>query len=229
MFDNEALYDYHHCWRENGSSNSPSFAELNGIMADYLTTLTHPMRFDEGPLALSLRDLVTNAVPQVRAPRLGLDCLPGSRHYVLPALAVDPGGADPSAQLSELQLIMRTWEPSSFLVKTEPRSANRYCDVVTYTSAAPSVPHVLDAVRCVQASEQLAHTGHHYNCASLKMSKLAVSNCSSSEEAVGSVRSRSALLLNCGAAGEVLGRRLHQFDQMYSRRSHVHRGIRLRI
>ena len=220
--DNESLWDYHARWRRQQPGGA-NFKDINELVADFAATITSASRFD-GPLPMSLSDILTNVVPYPRT------------HYLLPAMASSErsdggcgaGAGDAASQLSTLQLWTRMWEPSSFLVKTEPRCAKHYANVTALVGRGqqPSVAHALDAVRYVEASPQLMHTGGFYNpraaARKFNLSKLSICATPCVEGDPSTSSASSAMLLNCGAAGEILERRTDAFDRLYAKRSHIH-------
>jgi len=106
LLDNESLYDI--CKR-NLNMDSPSYASLNRIVVQLVSSLTASLRF-EGDLNVDLNEFQTNLVPY---PRL---------HFMMqsyaPVVDVKKAGHD---QNTTPQITAAAFEPANFMIKCDPR------------------------------------------------------------------------------------------------------------
>merc|ERR1711920_465062 len=106
MVDNEALYDI--CKR-NLDLESPTYANLNRIIVQLVSSLTCSLRFN-GDLNVDLNEFQTNLVPY---PRL---------HFMMQAYApVISKGKTGHEQHTTPQITAAAFEPANFMIKCEPR------------------------------------------------------------------------------------------------------------
>jgi len=106
LVDNEALYDI--CKR-NLDLESPTYANLNRIIVQLVSSLTCSLRFN-GDLNVDLNEFQTNLVPY---PRL---------HFMMQAYApVISKGKTGHEQHTTPQITAAAFEPANFMIKCEPR------------------------------------------------------------------------------------------------------------
>jgi tubulin alpha len=115
VFDNEAIYDL--CKRNLGLE-SPSYTNLNAIIAQVVSSLTASLRF-AGDLNVDLNEFQVNLVPY---PRI---------HFMMqayaPIVSKEKAGHE---QHTTPQITSAAFEPANFMVKCNPRGPeNRYMSV----------------------------------------------------------------------------------------------------
>jgi tubulin alpha len=115
VFDNEAIYDI--CKR-NLDLASPSYANLNRIISQVVSSLTASLRF-AGDLNVDLNEFQVNLVPY---PRI---------HFMMQAFApVLSAAKSGHEQHTTPQITSAAFEPANFMVKCDPRGPqNRYMSV----------------------------------------------------------------------------------------------------
>jgi len=114
-FDNEAIYDI--C-RRNLDVVSPTYQNLNRLIAQVVSSLTASLRFT-GDLNVDLNEFQVNLVPY---PRI---------HFMMqaysPVISSHKSGHE---QHTTAQITSAAFEPSNFMVKCDPRGpTNRYLSV----------------------------------------------------------------------------------------------------
>ena len=129
MVDNEAVYDI--C-RRNLDIERPSYANLNRLIAQIVSSITASLRF-EGALNVDLNEFQTNLVPYPRihfplatyAPiisgKIGLSREDTCVHFVSSTLAEKAM----HEQLSVNEITNAVFDPSSQMVKCDPRHGRR--------------------------------------------------------------------------------------------------------
>jgi tubulin alpha len=115
VFDNEAIYDI--CKR-NLDLPSPSYFNLNRIIAQVVSSLTASLRFS-GDLNVDLNEFQVNLVPY---PRI---------HFMMQAYApIISAGKSGHEQHTTPQITSAVFEPANFMVKCDPRGPDhRYMSV----------------------------------------------------------------------------------------------------
>ncbi|KAM0754521.1 alpha-tubulin [Meredithblackwellia eburnea MCA 4105] len=117
MVDNEAIYDI--C-RKNLGVSSPSFTNLNRIIAQVVSSITASLRFD-GSLNVDLNEFQTNLVP---FPRI---------HFPLATYAPIISASKASHEANSVaELTFSCFEPNNQMVKCDPRTGKYMACALLY-------------------------------------------------------------------------------------------------
>ncbi|CAK0812995.1 unnamed protein product [Prorocentrum cordatum] len=124
MYDNEALCDI--C-RRNLVIERPTYASLNRLLAQIISSLTASLRFD-GALNVDIAEFQTNLVPY---PRIMLSSY-------APVISAEKACRE---QLSVAGITMSVFEPASMFVKCDPRHGKYMacCVILAEKSAAEGI------------------------------------------------------------------------------------------
>ncbi|KAI8376151.1 tubulin alpha-3 chain [Radiomyces spectabilis] len=204
MVDNEAIYDI--C-RRNLDIERPSYANLNRLIAQVVSSITASLRFD-GSLNVDLNEFQTNLVPY---PRI---------HFPLVTYAPIISSAKAyHEQLSVQEITSACFEPSNQMVKCDPRNGKYMSCCLLYrgdvvpkdTNAAISNIKKKNTVQFVD----WCPTGF----------KVGINNRAPAAVPGGdlaTVQRALCMLSNTTAISEAWARLDHKFDLMYAKRAFVH-------
>jgi len=204
MLDNEAIYDI--CKR-NLSIATPSYANLNRLTAQVVSSLTASLRFD-GALNVDINEFQTNLVPY---PRI---------HFMLcsyaPVMSADRSMHE---ALSVNELTTAVFEPQNMMVKCDPRHGKYMACCLVYRG---EVVHkdVNTAVSNIKSKSTIQFvdwcpTG--FKCGINNQQPTAVPGGDLAQ-----VKRAVAMIANSTAIGEVFARIDKKFDLMYAKRAFVH-------
>ncbi|POY75604.1 hypothetical protein BMF94_1226 [Rhodotorula taiwanensis] len=134
-FDNEALYNI---FNKTLKKSSPSYAELNSLIAKVMSGITTPLRFP-GQLNSDLRKLATNLIP---FPRL---------HFLTSSYAplVAPANKD-YARLKIADLTQQLFDPANMMAATDVRSGRFLTAAALFRGENLSSRAVEDAMQSMQ-------------------------------------------------------------------------------
>lgn len=135
-FDNEALYNI---FNKTLKKSSPSYQELNGLIAKVMSGITTPLRFP-GQLNSDLRKLATNLIP---FPRL---------HFLTSSYApLTAPSAKEYARLSITDLTQQLFDPANQMAATDMRSGRFLTAAALFRGKDLSSRAVEDAMLTMQS------------------------------------------------------------------------------
>jgi len=206
IFDNEAIYDI--CKR-NLDLTSPTYANLNRIIAQVVSTLTCSLRFS-GDLNVDLNEFQVNLVPY---PRI---------HFMMqafaPIVSVAKAGHE---QHTTPQITSAVFEPANFMVKCDPRGPeNRYMSVCLLYRGDVVVKDMNSAVATLKGKSSIQFVS--WNPTGFKQGinwqKPIIPEGSDMAPLERSVLN----ICNNTGISSVFGTIDHKFDLMYAKRAFVH-------
>jgi tubulin alpha len=202
--DNEALYDV--C-RRNLDIERPTYANLNRLIAQVISSLTASLRFD-GALNVDVNEFQTNLVPY---PRI---------HFMLTSYAPLVSAARAHhEQLSVPEITNSVFEPSSMMTKCDPRHGKYMACCLMYRGDV--VPKDVNlAVATIKNKRTIQFvdwcpTG--FKCGINYEPPTVVPGGD-----VAAVKRAVCMVANTTAIAEALSRIDHKFDLMYAKRAFVH-------
>jgi len=204
MLDNQAIYDI--C-KTKLNVELPTYTNINRLVAQVISSLTSSLRFD-GALNVDLNEFQTNLVPY---PRI---------HFVAcsyaPIVAAERATHE---TLSVAQITSDVLEPSSFMVKCDPRHGKYMAVSLMYrgdvvTKETNAAIQALKSKRTIQFVDW-SPTG--FKCGINYHPPTPVPGGD-----VAKVRRAVAMVANTTAIAEVFSRIDHKFDLLYAKRAFVH-------
>ncbi|KAF4691172.1 hypothetical protein FOZ60_016159 [Perkinsus olseni] len=204
QLDNEALYDI--C-RRNLDIERPTYTNLNRLIAQCISSLTASLRFD-GALNVDVTEFQTNLVPY---PRI---------HFMLSSYApIISAEKAYHEQLSVAEITNSVFEPSSMMVKCDPRHGKYMACCLMYrgdvvpkdVNAAVATIKTKRTIQFVDWSPTGFKCGINYQPPTVvpggDLAKVMRAVC---------------MISNSTAVAEVFSRIDHKFDLMYAKRAFVH-------
>ncbi|XP_045520512.1 tubulin alpha-8 chain-like isoform X3 [Pieris brassicae] len=204
MVDNEAIYDI--C-RRRLSIERPSYANLNRLISQVVSSITASLRFD-GALNVDLTEFQTNLVPY---PRI---------HFPLAAYA-PVVSADKAYHegMSVSEITSELFEPQNQMVKCDPRDGKYMACCLLYrgdvvpkdVNAAIAAMKGRAGIRFVDWCPTGFKVGINYQPPSVVAGG-----------DLAQVKRAASMLSNTTAIAEAWGKLDNKFDLMYSKRAFVH-------
>jgi len=204
LFDNEALYDIAKSTLE---LESPTYSNLNRIVAQVTSSLTASLRFD-GALNVDLNEFQTNLVPY---PRI---------HFMLQSYA-PLVGIDKSAHetMTVAEVTNKTFEPQSLMTKCDPRHGKYMACCLMYrgdvtpkdVNAAVATVKGKRTVQFVDWAPTGIKVGINYQPTTVVPGG-----------DIAAVPRALCMTSNTTAVAESISRIDHKFDLMYAKRAFVH-------
>jgi tubulin alpha len=204
MVDNEACFDI--C-KNNLDVSRPTFANLNRLIAQVVSSITASLRFD-GALNVDLSEFQTNLVPY---PRI---------HFPLtsfaPVLSADKAHHE---QMTVQEITTSVFEPSQQMVKCDPRHGKYMACCLLYRGDV--VPKDVNHSIAFIKSKRTIHfvdwcpTGFKVGINYQPPSVVPGGDMAKVQRAV-------CMISNTTAIAEAWARLNHKFDLMYAKRAFVH-------
>jgi len=204
VFDNEALYSIA---QKSLDIASPTYSNINRIMAQVTSSLTASLRFD-GALNVDLNEFQTNLVPY---PRI---------HFMLQSYApLVPSSKVQHENMTVQEITNTVFEPDSMMTKCDPRHGKYMsCCVMYRGDVTPKDVNVaitkIKGKRSVQFVDW-APTG-------IKIGINYQPPTVVEESCLAAVPRALCMTSNTTAVAEALSRIDHKFDLMYAKRAFVH-------
>jgi tubulin alpha len=204
MLDNEAIYDI--C-RRALEVEKPTYANLNRLIAQVISSLTASLRFD-GALNVDVNEFQTNLVPY---PRI---------HFMLSSYApVMSSSRAHHEQFSVSEITTAAFEPAQMMAKCDPRHGKYMATCLMYRGDV--VPKDVNAAvvsiktkRTIQFVDWCP-TGFKVGINNQQPTVVPGGGLASVKRAV-------CMISNNTAIAEVFSRIDHKFDIMYAKRAFVH-------
>eukprot|EP00187_Rhodella_violacea_P016017 CAMPEP_0184723308 /NCGR_PEP_ID=MMETSP0314-20130426/24769_1 /TAXON_ID=38298 /ORGANISM="Rhodella maculata, Strain CCMP 736" /LENGTH=446 /DNA_ID=CAMNT_0027188091 /DNA_START=28 /DNA_END=1368 /DNA_ORIENTATION=- len=204
MLDNEAIYDI--C-RNQLNLSRPTYKDLNGIIAQVVSSLTASLRF-QGALNVDLTEFQTNLVPY---PRI---------HFMLSSYApIVSREKVHHENMSVAEITSDAFEPSLMMAKCDPRHGKYMACCLMYRGDV--VPRdVADAVQNIKTKRSVQFvewcpTGFKTGVNSQPPADVPGSDLAKVQRSV-------TMISNSTAIAEVFSRIDHKFDLMFTKRAFVH-------
>jgi tubulin alpha len=205
VLDNEAIYDIS---RRNLDIPSPTYVNLNRIIAQVVSSMTASLRFD-GCLNVDLNEFQTNLVPY---PRI---------HFMLSSMAplFNAERAYFSSNMSVAEITNQVFEPANMMAKCDPRHGKYMACSLNYRGDV--VPKDVGASICTIKTKRTIQfvdwcpTG--FKVGINYQTPFVVPGGD-----IAKMRRSISMLCNTTAIAEVFSRLNHKFDLMYSKRAFVH-------
>jgi len=204
MMDNEAIYDI--C-RTNLNIESPTYTNINRIIAQVISSLTASLRFD-GALNVDITEFQTNLVPY---PRIHFMCC-----SYAPIISASKAYHE---QISVAEITNASFEPRSQMAKCDPRHGKYMACCLMYRGdvVPKDVNTAVSHVKTKKSIQFVDWCPTGFKCGINYQPPINVPNGD-----LASVTRACCLISNTTALGEVFGRMDHKFDLMYHKRSFVH-------
>jgi len=203
-FDNEALYEIAKSTLE---LDSPTYANLNRIIAQVASSLTASLRFD-GALNVDLNEFQTNLVPY---PRIHFMC----QSYA-PLVGADKAGHE---QMTVPEITNMVYEPPSMMMKCDPRHGKYMSSLLMYRGDVTPKD-----VNAAVATVKTKRTVQFVDWAPTGI-KIGINYQPPTVIPGGDLAAVQRALCHCcntTAIAEVFSRIDHKFDLMYAKRAFVH-------
>lgn len=205
VLDNEAIYDIS---RRNLDIQSPTYVNLNRIIAQVVSSMTASLRFD-GCLNVDLNEFQTNLVPY---PRI---------HFMLSSIAplFNAERAYFSSNMSVAEITNQVFEPANMMAKCDPRHGKFMACSLNYRGDV--VPKDVGASICTIKTKRTIQfvdwcpTGFKVGINYQPPFVVPGGD-------IAKMRRSISMLCNTTAIAEVFSRLNHKFDLMYSKRAFVH-------
>jgi len=203
-FDNEALYDITKTTLE---LESPSYLNLNRLIAQVTSSLTASLRFD-GALNVDLNEFQTNLVPYPRV------------HFMLQAYAPLVGATKAAAEENTVaECTNMVFEPTSLMTKCDPRHG-KYMSCCLMYRGDVTPKDVNTAVATTKGKRTIqfvdwAPTGIKVGINYQPPTVVPGGDLAAVQRAL-------CCVANTTAVAEALSRIDHKFDLMYAKRAFVH-------
>lgn len=205
VLDNEAIYDI--CRRSLGIT-SPTYANLNRLIAQVVSSLTASLRFD-GALNVDINEFQTNLVPY---PRI---------HFMLSAYAPIVSAEKAYHEESSVpEITSSVFEPNAAFAKCDPRSGRYIAVSLNYRGADIFPKDVNAAVASIKTKRSIqfvewSPTGMKIGINSQPPTQVPGDDLAQAQRSVCSIANSTAI-------AEVFKRVDHKFDLMYGKRAFVH-------
>ncbi|KOM55579.1 hypothetical protein LR48_Vigan10g147100 [Vigna angularis] len=204
LLDNEAIYDI--C-RRSLELERPTYTNLNRLISQIISSLTTSLRFD-GAINVDISEFQTNLVPY---PRI---------HFMLSSYAPVISSAKAfHEQLSVPEITRAVFEPTSMMVKCDPRHGKYMACCLMYRGDI--VPKDVNlAVSNIKTKRQVQFvdwcpTG--FKCGINYQAPTVVP-----DGDLAKVKRAVCMISNNTAVAEVFSRIDHKFDLMFAKRAFVH-------
>jgi tubulin alpha len=203
-FDNEALYDIS---RRDLGLQKPSYANLNRLIAQVISSLTASLRFD-GALNVDVNEFQTNLVPY---PRI---------HFMVESYAPILNNTRSGHESSTVaEITNKAFEASSLFTKCDPRHGKYMAVCLMYRgdvtpkdiNVAVSAVKASSTVKFVDWSPTGIKTGINYQPPTVIPGA-----------EIAAVPRSVTSIANTTAVAEAISRIDHKFDLMYAKRAFVH-------
>jgi len=204
MLDNEAIYDIS---RQSLDIQRPSYANLNRLIAQVISSLTASLRFD-GALNVDITEFQTNLVPY---PRI---------HFMLSSYAPVVSAAKAyHEQFSISEITSSAFEPKSMMAKCDPRHG-KYMAVCLMYRGDVITKDVHAAVSHVKTKRTIQFVDWCPTGFKVGINFQAPTNVPNGDLA--KVQRAVCMVSNSTAISDVFSRIDHKFDIMYAKRAFVH-------
>lgn len=205
MLDNEAIYDI--CKRSL-SINRPTYANLNRLIAQVVSSLTASLRFD-GALNVDINEFQTNLVPY---PRI---------HFMLSSYApIVSAEKAYHEEMSVAEITSSVFEPNASFAKCDPRSGRYIAVSLNYRGEDIYPKDVNAAVASIKTKKSIQFVDWSPTGMKIGINSQAPTNVPGDELA--KVQRSVCSMANSTAIAEVFGRIDSKFDLMYAKRAFVH-------
>jgi tubulin alpha len=204
MLDNEAIYDI--C-RKSLDIEKPSYANLNRLVAQLISSLTASLRFP-GSLNVDINEFQTNLVPY---PRI---------HFMLcsyaPIMSIEKARHE---QLSIAELTNSVFEPSNMMAKCDPRHGKYMACCLMYRGdiVPKDVTTTIATMKGKRTIQFVDWSPTGFKCGINNQPPTAIPGGD-----LPKVNRALLMLSNTTAIAEVFGRIDKKFDLMYAKRAFVH-------
>ncbi|CAJ2637352.1 unnamed protein product [Trifolium pratense] len=204
LLDNEAIYDI--C-RRSLDIERPSYTNLNRLISQSISSLTTSLRFD-GAINVDITEFQTNLVPY---PRI---------HFMLSSYAPVISSAKAyHEQLSVPEITRAVFEPSSMMVKCDPRHGKYMACCLMYRGdiAPKDVNLSVSNIKTKRTVQFVDWCPTGFKCGINYQPPTVVPGGDLAE-----VKRAVCMISNNTAVSEVFSRIDHKFDLMYAKRAFVH-------
>ncbi|KAG1662460.1 hypothetical protein FOA52_009668 [Chlamydomonas sp. UWO 241] len=204
MLDNEAIYDI--C-RRSLDIERPTYTNLNRLIAQVISSLTASLRFD-GALNVDITEFQTNLVPY---PRI---------HFVLSSYApIISAEKAYHEQLSVAEITNSVFEPSSQMVKCDPRHGKYMACCMMYRGdvVPKDVNSAIATIKTKRTIQFVDWCPTGFKCGINYQPPTVVPGGD-----LAKVQRACCMISNTTAIGEIFSRLDHKFDLMYAKRAFVH-------
>jgi len=204
ILDNEAVYDI--CRRSLGIER-PTYANLNRLVAQVISSLTASLRFD-GALNVDMNEFRTNLVPY---PRI---------HFMLSSYAPVIGQDKATHEAGSIaEITSAAFEPQNMMAKCDPRHG-KYMSCCLMYRGDVSPNHVTAAISTIKTKRTIQFVDWCPTGFKCGINSQAPSVVPGGDLAA--VRRAVCMISNSTAIAEVFNRIDKKFDLMYAKRAFVH-------
>lgn len=205
MLDNEAIYDI--CRRSLGIMR-PTYANLNRLIAQVVSSLTASLRFD-GALNVDINEFQTNLVPY---PRI---------HFMLSSYApIVSAEKAYHEEMSVAEITSSVFEPNASFAKCDPRTGRYIAVSLNYRGEDIYPKDVNAAVASIRTKKSIQFVDWSPTGMKIGINSQAPTNVPGDDLA--KVQRSVCSIANSTAIAEVFGRIDAKFDLMYAKRAFVH-------
>lgn len=205
MLDNEAIYDI--CRRSLGILR-PTYANLNRLIAQVVSSLTASLRFD-GALNVDINEFQTNLVPY---PRI---------HFMLSSYApIVSAEKAYHEEMSVAEITSSVFEPNASFAKCDPRTGRYIAVSLNYRGEDIFPKDVNAAVASIRTKKSIQFVDWSPTGMKIGINSQAPTNVPGDDLA--KVQRSVCSIANSTAIAEVFGRIDAKFDLMYAKRAFVH-------
>jgi tubulin alpha len=205
MLDNEAIYDI--CRRSLGIQR-PTYANLNRLIAQVVSSLTASLRFD-GALNVDINEFQTNLVPY---PRI---------HFMLSSYApIVSAEKAYHEEMSVAEITSSVFEPNAAFAKCDPRTGRYIAVSLNYRGEDIFPKDVNAAVASIKTKKSIQFVDWSPTGMKIGINSQAPTNIPGDDLA--KVQRSLCSIANSTAIAEVFGRIDRKFDLMYAKRAFVH-------
>ncbi|GFY84935.1 tubulin alpha-2 chain [Actinidia rufa] len=204
LLDNEAIYDI--C-RRSLDIERPTYTNLNRLVSQVISSLTASLRFD-GALNVDVNEFQTNLVPY---PRI---------HFMLSSYApVISAEKAYHEQLSVAEITNSAFEPSSMMVKCDPRHGKYMACCLMYRGdvVPKDVNAAVATIKTKRTIQFVDWCPTGFKCGINYQPPTVVPGGD-----LAKVQRAVCMISNSTSVAEVFSRIDHKFDLMYAKRAFVH-------
>ncbi|XP_060192759.1 tubulin alpha chain-like [Lycium barbarum] len=204
LLDNEAIYDI--C-RKSLDIERPTYTNLNRLISQVISSLTASLRFD-GALNVDVNEFQTNLVPY---PRI---------HFMLSSYApVISAEKAYHEQLSVAEITNTAFEPSSMMVKCDPRHGKYMACCLMYRGdvVPKDVNAAVATIKTKRTIQFVDWCPTGFKCGINYQPPTVVPGGD-----LAKVQRAVCMISNSTSVAEVFSRIDHKFDLMYAKRAFVH-------